>query len=83
MTSGVPQESVLCPSLFIFIYQMYVNLFKNFADDSKLFTPIRSVDDHINLQLSIDQLSGLKYYISGQLNLIVINVKSFTLVKIT
>ena len=58
--SGVPQGSVLCPILFV----MFINdlpdvvrsTVKIFADDTKLFLEVRSVDGSEKLQQDLDNL---------------------------
>ena len=60
VTSGVPQGSVLGPTLFIY----YINdlptvtneEIKIFADDTKAFSEINSVEDQIQLQSCLDSL---------------------------
>ena len=60
VVSGVPQESVLGPLLFI----LYVNdipdliesTVKMFADDTKIYSVIQSFDDHLRLQSDVDRL---------------------------
>ena len=60
VTSGVPQGSVLGPTLFIY----YINdlpdatdqIVRLFADDSKIYSEIRNEDDSKNLQKGIDNL---------------------------
>lgn len=60
VTSGVPQGSVLGPTLFIY----YINdlpdvvdcFIKIFADDTKLYLPIVSYESSIELQRNIDNL---------------------------
>ena len=60
VTSGVPQGSVLGPSLFVFFINDLPDVsqssLKIFADDTKVYTPINSDEDRDNLQESINQL---------------------------
>ena len=61
VTSGVPQGSVLGPVLFL----MYVNdiglnihgEIRLFADDILLYQPIRTPDDHLQLQEDLNTLT--------------------------
>ena len=61
-TSGVPQGSVLGLVLF----RIYVNdmpevvrsMVKLFADDTKLYSEARNLEDHINLQKDIDKIDN-------------------------
>ena len=60
VTSGVPQGSVLGPTLFIYFINdlPLVTTLKTkiFADDTKLFTPISNDDDQFKLQEAIDKM---------------------------
>ena len=60
VTSGVPHGSVLGPILFlIFIYDIdkqVINSILKFADDTKIFGGIQSVEDHRKLQNDLDNL---------------------------
>ena len=60
VTSGVPQGSVLGPTLFIIFVNDMPNVINSmllmFADDTKLYRTIDSSQDHNILQNDIDQL---------------------------
>ena len=60
VTSGIPQGSVLGPTLFT----IYINdlpdsinsLTRLFADDTKLFSTVNNIDDHNSLQNDLNSL---------------------------
>ena len=58
VTSGIPQESVLGPILFlIFINDMQEVLnccIRLFADDAKVYTPIKAENDRIGVQVGVN-----------------------------
>ena len=61
VSSGVPQGSVLGPTLFIYFINDLPNLINNskikiFADDTKAYNSINNPEDIINLQNVIDEM---------------------------
>ena len=60
VTSGVPQGSVLGPTLFVYFIndlpKVAQNIVKIFADDTKLYSKIKSEEDCLNLQDDINTL---------------------------
>ena len=60
VTSGVPQGSVLEPTLFIYFINDMPDtldcLVKIFADDTKAYSSVHSADMHKTLQANIDKL---------------------------
>ena len=61
VTSGVPQGSVLGPTLFIYFINdlpkvVHNTSIKIFADDTKVYKAIKSEDDIMNLQTAIDAM---------------------------
>ena len=61
VTSGVPQGSVLGPTLFIYFINDLPNVVKNnnvkiFADDTKVYRNINNTEDNLCLQRAIDDM---------------------------
>ncbi len=85
--SGVPQGSVLGPILFL----IYVNdipetvnySIKMFADDTKLFRTVKTIDDCNILQNGNTLSQLLNGVMSGYWALMLTNVKSCTSTKTT
>ena len=61
VTSGVPQGSVLGPSLFIYFINdlpsVCSTMVKIFADDTKAYTSISSLEDCTKLQSTLNSLT--------------------------
>lgn len=60
VTSGVPQGSVLGPTLFVYFINDMPDILdcmvKIFADDTKLYSPVHTADLRTKLQKNIDEL---------------------------
>ena len=69
--SGIPEGSVLGPTLFVmFINDMpdvITSLSKMFADDAKLFTQIETSVDTATLQNDLDHLTDLVHKMANEL----------------
>ena len=65
VTSGVPQGSVLGPTLFIYFIndlpEVVKAIAKMFADDTKSYTSLTSYKDHCDLQSDIDNMDQWTY----------------------
>ena len=62
VNSGVPQGSVLGPALFV-VYindmpEVVHNYILLFADDSKIFSKIHGLEDHLKLQTDLQELQN-------------------------
>ena len=77
VTSGIPQESVLGPVLFVlYINDLPSNIKSNifmFADDTKVFRTIETPIDQHTLQDDLNQLT--QWFRNGCLNFTRTNVK--------
>lgn len=82
VTSGVPQGSIMGPVLFnIFIdglVKVVIGHSLLYADDMKIFLPIKSLEDSVTLQNDLDRISEWCYRNGLLLNATKCSVMSFT-----
>ncbi len=84
VTSGVPQGSILGPSLFIMFINDLPSYFRSsecllFADDLKIYQRVSSLSDCANLQSDLNQLSNWCSTWRMKLNLVKCCVVNFSL----